>query len=152
MSKAFDKVHHNLLFDKLHKINIPFPILSILKNLFSNRKQIVISNGVMSNAVDVTSGLVQGSILGPVLFNVFINSVFELQYHGYLSGYADDLKLLSFPGVQMQEDREQFELYIRENKLAFNLDKLSIMDVSDETEIDKPFQVLIIISVIFQSL
>ena len=73
MSKTFDKVWHEGLIYKLRSYGVQSKLIDLLKDYLSNRKQRVIINGASSSWKPIKSGVPHGSVLGPLLFRVFIN-------------------------------------------------------------------------------
>ena len=92
-SKAFDRVSHDILIHKLKMFGLDDPLLSWFRSYLSQRTQIVRIGNFYSREIDVPSGVPQGSHLGPLLFNVFINDVHECISHSQFLLFADDLKL-----------------------------------------------------------
>ena len=85
-SKAFDKVSHEKLIQKLHYYGIRGDTLRWIKDFLDNRKQAIVINGVNSDCIPVSSGVPQGSVL---LFLVYINDLPE-QVRSRVSLFADD--------------------------------------------------------------
>ena len=127
MSKAFDKVWHNGLICKLKSYGIQSNLLVLLKNYLSNRKQRVVINGITSSWKPTRSGVPQGSVLGPLLFLIFINDLPDnLVCNPKL--FADDVSLNAImhdknTGTQNLED-DLTRLYEWSNKwkMIFNPD------------------------------
>ena len=94
-AKAFDTVSHDLILQKLKtQYNIDGALLKFFTEYLHNRKQHVILDNVISESVDVLSGIPQGSILGPLLFVLFINDIYEnIDKDTNIALFADDTKI-----------------------------------------------------------
>ena len=90
--KAFDKVPHERLLRKLHGYGIRGKVYSWIKEFLSNRRQRVVVNGQYSDWKNVTSGIPQGSVLGPILFVIFINDMSDA-IACCMKLYADNAKV-----------------------------------------------------------
>ena len=71
LSKAFDTLNHTILLNKLHHYGIRDGSLNLFKSYLQNRKQYVVINNAKSETLDITTGVPQGSILGPLLFIIY---------------------------------------------------------------------------------
>ena len=91
--KALDRVNHAILLDKLKYYGLNGTIFCWIKTYLAERTQTVLLNGIQSGRINVTSGVRQGSHLGPLLFGIFVNDLAKnLKYCNSLI-FADDTKL-----------------------------------------------------------
>ena len=104
--KTFDKVPHQRLLIKLQGYGIKGKILGWIQEFLSNRKQRVVVNGFSSDWKPVTSGIPQGSVLGPVPFLVYINDLPDV-LNCLKKLFADDGKIYSFIKDVQDEKRMQ---------------------------------------------
>ena len=94
ISKAFDSIDHKILLGKLEHIGLSARSLRWFKSYLSDRRQCVYINGEVSETHPVDLGVPQGAILGPLLFNVYINSLSTAVTKSELVLYADDAVLV----------------------------------------------------------
>ena len=95
LSKAFDTINHDLLLAKLKAYGFSINALDLMCSYLKNRKQSVQINNSFSSTKKVHAGVPQGSIDGPLLFNLFINDSVLFLTDTFLSNYADDNNLYS---------------------------------------------------------
>ena len=93
LSKAFDCLNYELLIAKLHTYGFSKTALDLIHNYLPNRKQRVKVNGSFSTYSNVRQGIPQGSVLGPLLFNTYINDMFMGLTDTEVCNYADDTTL-----------------------------------------------------------
>ena len=127
ISKAFDKVWHNSLIYKIKENGVAGNLLDTLTNFFKERKQRVILNGQYSTWTNVEAGVPQDSILGPLLFLIYINDLPEnLVSNPKL--FADDTSFLSvirnrhFSARNLNEDLTKINHGTFQWKMSFNPD------------------------------
>ena len=125
ISKAFDKVWHEGLIFKLEQNGISGQLLNLLQNYLSNRKQRVALNGSVSELTNIESGVPQGSVLGPLLFLVYINDL-EKNIKSKIKFFADDTMLFSIvkdpqlTANDLNHDLDIISKWAHQWKLEFN--------------------------------
>ena len=93
LRKAFDSVHHQTLLSKLKCIGFTTESVEWFESYLLGRKQVTKINGKLSTESEVTYGVPQGSILGPLLFSIYVNDLPSFIEDGYISLYADDMAI-----------------------------------------------------------
>ena len=127
-SKAFDVVSHTKLIDKLPSFGIHPNTVDWIASWLKNRKLVVTVNGARSSPREVTSGVPQGSCLGPLLFLLYINCMPDKVQHSVTKLYADD-SLLYKPihdpvdEVLLQTDLDSLLSWAESNQMNFNVTK-----------------------------
>ena len=136
-AKAFDSVNHDVILAKLkNQFKIDGKLLRILVNYLQDREQCVVVGGCVSGNRAVASGVPQGSILGPLLFVLFINDMADVVSEGTsLLLYADDTKLWRkivhwFDHLQLQLDILSLYKWSIDNLMTFHPDKCKVLSVS----------------------
>lgn len=127
-SKCFDRIDHQVLLKKLFMAGIHGDLNHWFSSYIQNRTQAVVLQGYTSGWSCVPSGVPQGSILGPLLFILFIADIKHCFKHSYILLYADDMKVHKVvrslcDTYQLQADLNRFETYCIHNKLQLNVSK-----------------------------
>lgn len=129
LKKAFDTVSHVLLLEKLKIIGVSGSALEMFKSYLSQRYQIVKIGSNQSTALPITCGVPQGSVLGSLLFLIYVNNIQELGLNGHITLYADDTCLFYFGSSihnlisQAQEDLNVLFNWFQYNLLTINISK-----------------------------
>lgn len=133
-SKAFDSVDHAILIDKIKTLKLNEKLIDWIISYLHDRKYRVLLNNQLSEQYVATSGVPQGSHLGPLLFIIFINDILSEIKHSQLLIFADDVKI--FKEINTLTDCSLFQedllaLYDWSNKnlLPFNIKKCNVMSI-----------------------
>lgn len=134
-AKAFDKICHYTLLYKLWQLGIHGDLFRWIKSYVENRTQSVVVSGFISSSKCISSGVPQGSHLGPLLFILYINDIVKSLSHSNILLYADDAKIYRVIRSNadcelLQNDLSNFETFCRENNLFINPDKCKIISFS----------------------
>ena len=129
LAKPFDSVDHSTLIHKLKHYGVCDESLQWFQDYFSGRKQFVCIDSQLSEELPITSGVPQGSILGPLLFIVYINDLPNCMKNCSVNMYADDTAL--YLGGQtvdeinnsIDEDLVRLAEWLQDNKLVLNVAK-----------------------------
>uniref|UniRef100_A0A0A1X4N6 Probable RNA-directed DNA polymerase from transposon BS n=1 Tax=Zeugodacus cucurbitae TaxID=28588 RepID=A0A0A1X4N6_ZEUCU len=137
-SKAFDRVNHSILLQKLNLLGFQPRLLEWVSSYLTNRKQQVLFNNTLSDSISVTSGVPQGSHLGPILFLLFINDIPSVIKFSEILLYADDVKLFkSYTShnerTELQSDLNNLVTWCHKNDMPLNLKKCKTMCFSRRT-------------------
>ena len=128
-SKAFDMVEHNILLDKLQHYGIRGTVLKWFQSYLSDRKQFVTIDGVDSDTKLIKYGVPQGSILGPLLFIIYINDLPNISEIAKFIMYADDANIIITATNITEINQKLKELcsklleWVDDNGLKLNLKK-----------------------------
>ena len=129
LSKAFDTLNHSLLLAKLDVYGFSRTSLKLMQNYLCNKQQRISINGSFSDLTEIVTGVLQGSILGPLLFNIFLNDIIMFISKCNLCNYADDSTLYS-TGKYLNRIRRNLEMefmilhqWFHENHMTLNPEK-----------------------------
>ena len=146
LAKAFDTVDHKILLQKLHHYGVRGTANEWFGSYLENRRQFVVVNGTPSGCSTISCGVPQGSILGPLLFILYINDLNTISKKLRTIMFADDTNLfmtgknLDEIKIQLNEELKIFSLWFQANLLSLNISKTSYIVfskglVSSQTEL-----------------
>ena len=131
--QAFDTVDHDILLKKLEYYGVRGISNKWFASYLSNRKQFVSINGYKSNLVDFKCGVLQGSILGPLLFLIYINDLHAAIKYSEVHHFSDDINLLNFSSCiksineQVNYDLKNLSNWLKANKVLLNVGKTELV-------------------------
>ena len=133
LKKAFDTVNHKILLKKLYHYGIRGNVLKWVESYLTNRSQFVLFNGKKSDIRDVTYGVPQGSILGPLLFILYINDFAKVSDKLFDVLFANDTnvflnsKNINTLVATVQHELSKLYIWLLANKLTLNVSKSHFM-------------------------
>ena len=129
LKKAFDTVNHKILLEKIQHYGVRGMPINWFQSYLANRKQYVEVNGASSDVLDVMCGVPQGSVLGPLLFLIFINDLPAVCKKLKFYLFADDTNVyfesdsLDLLEKTMNKELKKVDKWLITNRLALNVDK-----------------------------
>ena len=139
LSKAFDCLNHGLLNAKLNAYGFSTIALRLIHNYLNERKQRVKINGPFSTWKETTIGVPQGSVLGPLLFNIYLNDLFMFVNDAQICNYADDTTIYACDSniesiiETLESDALKIAEWFRNNCMKLNEDKCHLMVFGDKS-------------------
>lgn len=136
LSKAFDVLNHRILLGKLKKYNFSAKAIDLISNYLSNRYQLVEFQGTKSDLLEINTGVPQGSVLGPLLFLIYLNDIHTATNVFNITSYADDTTLVYSPTFTLNaqhtenvlnQELEQVNNWFIANHLSVNTSKTEFM-------------------------
>ena len=133
IQKAFDSVSHSKLMLILKSYGINIFVLNWIKNFLSNRSQQVIVGSQLSSPCKIASGVPQGSIIGPLLFLIFINPINScstpLGSSGSLTLFADDAKVYGTDPNKLQSSLDELSIWLKNHQLTLATHKCAVLHI-----------------------
>jgi len=149
-TKAFDTISHEILLNKLYQYGIRGRPLDWFKSYLKNRKQFVNYKGINSDTQEITFGVPQGSVLGPLLFLIYINDLPSTLKHCGAVLFADDSNLYHSHSnkkdlvSEINQDLIALNNWCKTNKLLLNIEKTHFVCFNDDDEKEEQIKYLMI--------
>jgi hypothetical protein len=126
-SKAFDKVNHEKLIQKLIYYGFPLNLVKFVSKFLFGRTQRVLVGDSLSSCADVGSGVPQGTVLGPLLFSVYINDLLIGDFDSNVVAFADDIKVYGVDPTSVQNDILCINKWCSLNDMSLNIQKCKVL-------------------------
>ena len=126
-AEAFDKLDHKHILKALHSTGILNKTVDIVRSYLDNQMERVKIGTKKTPELPVPSGVPQGSILGPLLFLVFVNSLPKVVTTSSTYMFPDDTEIMSSNPMELQEDLDRFVLWCDQSKMEMNVEKTQLM-------------------------
>ncbi|KAL1446819.1 hypothetical protein WDU94_013966 [Cyamophila willieti] len=129
LKRAYDTIDHTILLETLNKIGLEENTEKLFKNYFQERTQIVKIGKIISSRTDISCGLVQGGIISPLLFNIYVNDIQTINIKSNILQYADDTLLYYISENKneiyhkIQEDLNTISIWLNTKDIFLNKDK-----------------------------
>jgi hypothetical protein len=139
--KCFDTINHDLLLTKLSKYGILNKEFNWFKSYLSDRTQVVINNNIISSECTLNIGVPQGTILGPILFLLFVNDLSNVIQNANINIFADDVVVYCSDAnvnnlqINMQSQMNNVFNWYQRNRLALSLEKCSVMVINNKLKV-----------------
>lgn len=136
LSNAFDTVSHRKLLERLYDCGMRGNTYKLLESYLTEREQRVCIDGELSNSMYVKFGVPQGTVLGPILFTLYINTLLTLNIKGKIVSFADDAAIFyeaetwQLLKTEAENDFRNIERWLRYYKLTINLEKTKYLPFS----------------------
>lgn len=138
--KAFETVNHSVLLNKLWNVNLSMEFINLLKSYLSSHSQLVKMKNHNSNPVQLSTDVPQGSVLGPILFSMYINDLPSVCDNCDIIMYADDTVILSHEKTPEEAATKLTNAmllitdWLKLSCLHFNFSKTTCMFFSKKTQ------------------
>ena len=139
LSKAFDCLSHELIISKLNAYGFSLPALKLMQSYLTERKQRTKINKAYSSWEEILFGVPQGSILGPILFNIFLSDLFLIVQNTDFASYADDSTIYNAADnieeviLSLQESSKKLLKWFCDNQMKSNGDKCHLIVSTNDT-------------------
>ena len=140
LSKAFDCLNHDLLIAKLNAYEFDLTSLQFIRSYFTERKQRTQVDSSYSSWKELSKGVPQGSILGPLIFNIFLNDIFYFASNSNIANYADDNSIYATNNTKqglldiLEAEATKVLKWFHDNEMKANEDKCHLFIIKNNED------------------